>query len=219
MTRRGGNSLHSGKRYEEIINAIVKSVLLNGIKPIVKENTAGAGRDNDITFTYENKQVSIEVKNKGAFEGGGKTLNHDGTSWIVSNNCFMKTVIGNENPYDGKIPSCFSDKKISTWTQEKNMFGDIYIKKSDSIVSDYYRDKGSSYIQIKDMGLYHTGLDVLDLGVPLFTVPTMLRIRVTKHMKSGIPTDVTAAFVFKRKDIVKSEYCLETKLPVSMKVE
>jgi hypothetical protein len=219
MTTRGGNSLRSGRSYEERIKLLLTRILLNDVKLELKETTAGAGWGNDISFMHGNTEFGIEIKNKGAFEGGGKTLKHNGSSWKVPEDCFMKDVIGDANPYNGQIPTCFTDKKLSTWNEEKHNFHDIYIEKSNTTISDYYRAKGSAYIQIKGKGLYHTGSDPLNLGVPLFSVTTMLRIRVTKHKKAGIPTDVTAALVFKRKDIEKSLYCLETKLPPSIKVE
>ena len=219
MMTRGGNSLRSGRTYEETIKLVLTRISLNDVKLEVKETTAGAGWGNDIAFTHGDAEIGIEIKNKGGFEGGGKTLKHDGTSWKVTEDCFMKNVIGDANPYDGQIPACFADKNLSVWNREKHLFGDIYIEKPGSTVSDYYREKGCAYIQIKGKGLYHTGIDILNLGVPLFSVPTMLRIRVTKHKKKGVPTDVTAALVFKRKDIEKSPYCLETNLPPSMKAE
>ena len=198
---------------------LLTCISIRNVKLEVKETTAGAGWGNDIVFTHGDTKIGIEIKNKGGFEGGGKTLKHNGTLWEVPEDCFMKNVIGDANPYNGQIPACFTEKKLSVWNQAKHLFGDIYIEKPETIVSDYYREKGCAYIQIKGKGLYHTGTDILNLGVPLFSVHTMLRIRVTKHMKNGVPTDVTAALVFKRKDIKISSYCLETNLPPSMKAE
>jgi hypothetical protein len=219
MITRGGNSLRAGRLYEAIINNLLKNKRINNVKLVVNEFTAGAGKGKDIVFKCGDLELSIEVKNGGAFEGGGKTLKHNGHSWVINDECFLKDIVGAANPYGGIIPECFATKSLSTWNKEKSRFGDVYISKHNTIISEYYRAKGCNYIQIKGKGLYHTGSDPLNLGVPFFSVSTMLRIRVTKHKKKGVPTDVTAALVFKRKDLVKSTYCLETKLPPIMQEE
>jgi hypothetical protein len=77
----------------------------------------------------------------------------------------------------------------------------------------YYHSKNTYYIQIENIGLFHTGEDILALDVPFFSCKTKLRIRSTKHKKNGIPTDITAAMQFDRKSLIKSLYNFETNLP------
>ena len=75
-----------------------------------------------------------------------------------------------------------------------------------------------AYIQIENKGLYHTGEDPLNLGVPYFSCEeTNLRIRSTKHKKNGICTDVTAALQYNKRRLVKSLFSLDGILPPSMK--
>jgi hypothetical protein len=118
MMTRGGNSLRSGRTYEEMIKLLLTRISLRNVKLEVKETTAGAGWGNDVVFTYGDTEIGIEIKNKGGFEGGGKTLKNNGISWKVLEDCFMKNIIGDANPYNGQIPVCFTDKKLSTWNRE-----------------------------------------------------------------------------------------------------
>lgn len=214
----GKNCLTSGRRYEIVIYERVRLFKVNDHHLEVRKDTAGAGHGNDIAVIYQQRNIGIEAKNKGAFEGGGTKLVHNGTAWCTDS--FLKSVIDEVKPYNGHIPSCLSgnDKTLTTWNKEKNEFKDIYVDMPDTSISDYYRAKGSQYIQIEGKGLYHTGEDPMNLGVPLFTVSTRLRIRLTKHKKKGVPTDMTAALVFKRRHLVKSTFCFQTNLPSSIQM-
>ena len=108
----------------------------------------------------------------------------------------------NKQLYNGLI---FSKKDIKYFKK------DIYIDGLPSDISEYYASKGSHYIQIENMGLYH---DILKLGVPYFTCKVKLRIRSTKHIKNGIPTDITAALQFDRKTINKSHISIDNGLKI-----
>ena len=222
LPSRGRNSLRCGKLYETVVKEIMQKIMFNGVRIVVDDITAGAGSGKDIKFKCEERDLSIEIKNGGAFEGGGTTLKHNGDKWVITEECYLKTLMGEHNPFGGKKPGCLNgDITSAKWKEEKSQFVDEYIDQLPTAISEYYRLKGDSYIQIKGKGLYHTGEDPLVLGVPLFTVPTRLRTRMTKHMhkKHKVPTDVTAALVFYRKNLIKSPYCLETKLPPSMQME
>jgi hypothetical protein len=211
-------SLHSGRRYELFILQRLRSFRVHDRNLGVRENTAGAGHGNDIGVIYQEQNVGIEVKNKGGFEGGGSKLEHNKDRWETES--FLKPVIDIVNPYDGRIPSCLAgtDRSLATWNKEKKEFPDMYVDMPNTSISDYYRAKGSQYIQIEGKGLYHTGEDPMNLGVPLFSVSTRLRIRLTKHKKKGVPTDMTAALVFKRRDLMKSTFCFQTNLPSSIQM-
>jgi hypothetical protein len=191
---------------------------VNDHKLEVRNDTAGAGHGNDIAVIYQERNIGIEAKNKGAFEGGGTKLTHNQIAWVTDS--FLKPVIDMVNPYDGRIPSCLAgtDRSLATWNKEKNEFKDMYVDMPETSISDYYRTKGSQYIQVEGKGLYHTGEDPMNLGVPLFSVSTRLRIRLTKHKKKGVPTDMTAALVFKRRDLTKSTFCFQTNLPSSIQM-
>lgn len=80
----------------------------------------------------------------------------------------------------------------------------------------YYKGKGVHYIQIEKYGLYHTGNDILNLGVPIFYCNQVLRIRTSKHKKKvaggRVPTDVVGDINYDKKTLIKSMYDLDGKL-------
>jgi hypothetical protein len=181
--------------------------LIYGNFPVQAEKTAGAKNEVDIVCKTGDQTFGVEIKNKGAFEGGSKKLVETGRGMGIKHDCIHKYVIGDTILYDGRI---FSKK-------DEHFKNDIYIDACPQTISDYYYKKGSQYIQIEKLGLYHTGDDILKLGVPFFTCEnTRLRIRSTKHRY----TDITAALQFNRKTIVKSPYSIDGngELPPSLKL-
>lgn len=128
----------------------------------------------------------------------------------------LKTLYGSHTAFEGKIPSFLTgDKTYYTWKLEKDIFQDEYISVDSAAISNYYKAKGSSYIQIEGKGLYHTGNDILELGVPFFEISAQLRVRTSKHIdrKTKVPRDVSIALVFKRNQLKKSPFCIETNVP------
>lgn len=214
--------LSSGIQYELKIASILSKIKYKNQKLNMHQTTAAAGHDNDIMFTINEKSYGIECKNKGAFEGGGRVMKVNNGKLCVHDNSLINVLYGNYIPFNGNIPGFLGeDKTTKTWMDQKHIFSDEYIQVESTAISNYYKTKGSSYIQIEGKGLYHTGDDILELDVPLFQGSTRLRIRTTKHIdkKTGVPKDITVALVFKRSSLEKSLYCLETNLPKLMEVE
>jgi len=58
-----------------------------------------------------------------------------------------------------------------------------------SLVTEFYKGKGNSYIQLKGKGLYHLGEDTLNLGVPQFDASNCnIQVRMLIILKpSGLP--------------------------------
>jgi len=58
-----------------------------------------------------------------------------------------------------------------------------------SLVTEFYKGKGNSYIQLKGKGLYHLGEDILNLGVPQFDASNCnIQVRMLIILKpSGLP--------------------------------
>jgi len=58
-----------------------------------------------------------------------------------------------------------------------------------SLVTEFYKGKGNSYIQLKGKGLYHLGEDLLNLGVPQFDASNCnIQVRMTIILNpSGLP--------------------------------
>lgn len=203
---RGGQSLHAGARQEGASAARLGNLKFNGIQIRVGK-TAGGNDGVDIPAVFGEKLVGFESGTNGKFEGTGCTLSLEGGRLEVpEKQKFLKELMGAYRPWGGVVPSL--DKKCPD---------DHYPLPNDA-VARAYRAKGADYIQI-GKGLYHTGGDVLGLGVPLFECEgTTLRTRVTKHMKklpdgSRKPTDYTTAIVFPTRRLVRSPYSLFGVLP------
>lgn len=214
--------LNAGRQYELKVVDILSKLKYNNQRLNVQALTAAASHDNDVVFAVREKYYGIECKNKGAFEGGGRVLKVINGNLCVEDIGLIKTLYGEHVAFNGMIPSFLKgDRSKDTWLSEKDLFHDEYIHVEPTAISEYYKTKGSSYIQVEGKGLYHTGNDVLEFGVPLFQGDTRLRIRTTKHIdrKTGVPRDVTVALVFKRASLAKSPYCLETSRPMSLEGE
>jgi hypothetical protein len=201
---RGGRSLHSGVEWETRCAERLRKLCFGGY-PISVGKTAGGGRDQDIPTLIAGMQIGWEAKNKGAFEGGGTTLYEvDGRLSVPEKYPLLRSLFADHVPW-GRIPA------------KKELVDDDYIDVPSDSLAKYYREKGSVYVIVEGMGLYHTGEDVLNLDVPYIVVPGMrLRTRVTKHMQNGVPTDVSTAIVFPRKNLVRSSFCIFDRLPAAL---
>jgi hypothetical protein len=204
---RGKHCLLNGSKYESQCFQTLNRLAYNNL-PIKAHPPAGSKNEVDIVCTVGETVFGIETKNKGAFEGGSKKLIETERGMGIIEDCIHKYVLGDTTLYDGRI---FSKNEIEYFKK------DLYIDALPRTISEYYYKKGSQYIQIERLGLYHTGQDILNLGVPLFTCEnTRLRIRSTKHRY----TDITAALQFDRKKITKSPYSIDGTgdLPPSLKI-
>jgi len=203
---RGSISLRSGVAWEKLCSEKMKQLLYNGCA-ISVGSTAGGGRGQDIPTLISNMQIGWEAKNKGAFEGGGTTLYEvDGRLTVPNKYPLLQSLFGNHVPW-GRVPA------------KGEMIEDDYLDVPADSLAKYYLNKGSTYVIVEDKGVYHTGIDLLNLGVPYITVCGMrLRTRVTKHKKNGVPTDVSTAIVFPRRNLESSKFCLFNRLPPALTV-
>lgn len=87
-------------------------------------------------------------------------------------------------------------------------------------ISEIYKYKGNSYIQIKNYGLYHLGVDICNLGVPEFKPETIrIRIRCKRRGKKGcIPSSITVSAY--AKGLKKSDFSLDNldKIPKNLTI-
>lgn len=198
---RGGRSLRSGVEFESRCANRLRQLLFKGAS-ISVGGTAGGGRGQDIPTVIEGVEIGWEAKNGGAFEGGGTTLyEKDGRLVVPEKAPLLSSLFADHIPW-GRIPA-----------KGEHMEDDYKEVPPDSL-ANYYKEKGTTYVIVEGKGLYHTGVDVLHLGVPYMTVQGIrLRTRVTKHMKNGVPTDVSTAIVFPRKNLQPSEFCIFSRLP------
>lgn len=184
-----------------------KAPLLNDFKP-----SDTPSETQDAIIVWKGKKVGIEAKNLGTSEGGQRafSLNTDRLEIpdLPRNRIHRACLPANFSPFEGRIPSFKKgDLSRETWDKEREDFRDQRIRCSPKAIADYYRMKGSAYIQIEGMGLYHTGNDICGWGVPLFQCPTQVRIRCKTH-KGNVPTTVQAALNFNRQRLEPSPFCL-----------
>ena len=215
VVARVSKCLHNGMAYEaQISNTLKRLQYMN--QPILVGQTAGSKGVCDIPIKIGNIKTGIEAKNLGAFEGGCKKLYPTADGMQITEDCIHKTIIDNRQLYGGAILPWNAGKRTpADWAEAEHIFKpDIYIDAPRQSIAEYYELKGANYIQVEGFGLYHTGNDVLGMGVPKFECDVKLRIRSTKHIKDRIPTDITAGLQFNRKTLQKSPFCLDTKLPI-----
>ena len=116
--------------------------------------------------------------------------------------------------FGGKIPPIFNKKITSgewkTIRCEFPEFANCYIDCPSTVMAQLYAAKGYHYVQIQEKGLYHLGLDLLRLGVPLLQCPQQFRIRVKDHSK-GSGFSVTVACKFKKNGLTPSPFSLDKK--------
>jgi hypothetical protein len=180
-----------GKRYENV----VRDRLLSAA--ILVPETAGSSNRPDVSVVKADGGVvvSIEIKNRRTCEGGQQALKPvDG-----------KITVDGTVLWGGITPSFLKgDKSMETWMAEKANFKGQYFEKNLHSVADYYRAKGSAYMQIEGKGLYHTGIDPLEIGVPLFQAATRLRVRCKQFGRTSIPSAVMSSLVYSRRTLLPS---------------
>lgn len=214
IMQRGAKSLYNGLTYETKLKDALKMLSFYDYPISVLETTAGASKESDIRFEINGAHYSIEAKDKKAFEGGQKRLIPGPNGLFIPEECLHKECLGSLIPYNGNIPSFLKgDTRREQWDQEKHLFPDLYIPVEPTKVTEYYRNKGDSYIHLEGKGLYHLGHDVLNLGVPLFTCTTELRIRSKQHKSVPMHRSITSSFVFDTKKLPNSPYDLVTNPP------
>lgn len=207
-------SLHSGVSYENKILNILCRLLYAGSPICNIGKTGGSTTNPDLQLIINNNKINIEIKNNGGFEGGGKSMKIINNKLMCPKGTLHYDILGETIPWSGRIPSFMKgDKTIHTWKIEKSSFRDEYHRISSDVISSYYKSKGVHYIQIEGKGLYHTGNDILSLGVPLFECRSRIRIRCKQHRSTSMPSSVQAVFKFDRISLHKSNYDIENKLP------
>ena len=122
-------------------------------------------------------------------------------------------------PFKGRVPSfMLGDRSLKTWRAEKRHFRSEYIAIPETdVIARYYRRKGSDYIQIQNLGLFHTGSDPCGFGVPLFACAIRMRVRCKQHGSISVPSSVLAALeIVDRAKLAPSPYCLESRPPPAL---
>ncbi len=212
---RGAAAARSGYAYERTLLAHLLTLRWKD-EPVRLSNPGGASKTaQDITVL--NNGLTLEAKTNGATEGGGCILRLVNDAFQLPEHSVLRSFLPPDLVlWDGKVPSCLKgDRSVETWTAEKSLFKGIYIPAPSSAIADYYKAKGTMYMQIEGRGLYHTGEDVLGWGVPKFEPECRVRIRLKQHNSGSVPQDCQACFNYKPTTLPPTPYDLmdATRLP------
>lgn len=210
--KKGSNCSRSGKEYENKVYTIIKN------SPFVIEQGGGSSHTPDIKCV---DGKSIEVKKASAPDWGQIVLKWKNDSWVSKSELFNKYL----NKLNMKHPPFLQNNMIyEEWLKIKSEYKDEYIDIDDNTINEYYRKKGTYYIQISDgYGFYHLGDDVFNLGVPKFEIKQRMRVRVKVHSQSNnngyAQLSVTGALQpINLNQLMKSPYSLDNidKLPPNL---
>jgi hypothetical protein len=199
---RGSKCSVNGKKYELDVYNIVKKSKLNGnIFNSQNENElGGCSSKNDIQCNMARQQdISIEIKKLKTPDWMQCSLKYDcdNKKWIgslknkipESSKKIFEQLISTVELFNGKIPPfMLYDITHEEWVKikkESNDFNDTYINCPNDTIMKLYREKGCSYIQISNKGLYHLGNNICNFKVPIFICEQRLRVRIKIHEKKN----------------------------------
>lgn len=179
----------NGKRYEAHIQNMCTQLKYKNNTPLcVSRETAGSSKNPDLVIqTDQGQQVFMEIKRGMVPDWGQSRLQKlEGTYVTASeiHNNILQSWQSHNKLYDGRdLP--FLDKHLfyEDWCRMKQSFKDVYIDCSEHEISNFYRTKQVSYIQVYGKGLFHTGEDPCGFGVPYFSPKQRSRIRIKVHTK------------------------------------
>lgn len=239
MVEKGSGCSISGKKYELEVYNIVQKCKLHGItfNTQLEDELGGCSSKNDIECnmnSQDRRDISIEIKKSTTPDWMQCSLKYDtiNNKWIgTSKNKIpeaskkvFEDLISTITLFNGNIPP-FMIKDITheEWIKIKDEttdYNDSYIDCPNDTIMKLYREKGCSYIQISDKGLYHLGSDICDFNVPMFICEQRLRVRTKIHQRKNTKgfckLSVTIACQPKNiHNLVNSQYSLDsiTKLP------
>jgi len=215
MIKRGANSFKSGMQFEGgLLEALKRTYDVENGECLCAFDAVSAGADEgiDVPFRFRGASYGLEAKTLNASEGGQRKFSLINGSLQLPDDDRTKIHKALLPPnfvlWEGCIPSFIrGDRTKETWEKEAASFRDIYIDAAATTVADFYKQKGTHYIQIEGRGLYHTGSDPCNFGVPLFSCTTRLRIRCKRH-HGPVPGTVMAALNYNKKTLPASPFCL-----------
>jgi len=223
---RGKNCFKNGKQYQHLVALLMSKIRIDDTCYPVEE-VSGSKSGSDILMDIPPYgKIGIEVKNKGAFEGGSIKMVYSQPleKLVFPEETIHHHCLGDIQVYDGKNLPWYEGKRTTTDYKNNSVVFDKEVKMPilATTMSDYYKKNGVHYIQIEKYGFYHTGNDILQLGVPFFECEQYLRIRTSKHKAKidgiRVPTDVVGDINYNKKSLKVSMYDLNGTLPPSMKV-
>jgi len=240
MTEKGSGCSINGKKYELQVYNIVKNSKLNGnnFNTQNEYELGGCSSKNDIECNMlSERDISIEIKKSKTPDWMQCSLKYDNINnkWIGStknkipeaSKKVFEDLISTNTLFNGNIPPfMLKDITHEEWVKTKKEttdYNDSYIDCPNDTIMKLYCEKGCSYIQISEKGLYHLGNDVCDFKVPAFICEQRLRVRTKIHEKKNkkgfCKLSVTIACQPKNiNNLINSEYSLDNhmKLPLNL---
>lgn len=240
MSEKGSGCSINGKKYELDVYNIAKKCKLNGnnFNTQPQDELGGCSAKNDIECNMNiERDVSIEIKKSKTPDWMQCSLKYDDINkkWIGSSKNkipeeskkVFEDFISTITLFNGNIPPfMLKDITHEEWVKikkETTDYNDTYIDCPNDTIMKLYSEKGCSYIQISEKGLYHLGNDVCDFKVPVFICEQRLRVRTKiherKNKKGFCKLSVTIACQPKNiNDLINSEYSLDNqmKLPKNL---
>ena len=240
MTEKGAGCSISGKKYELQVYNIVKNSKLNGntFNTQHEDDMGGCSSKNDIECNMlSERDISIEIKKSKTPDWMQCSLKYDNVNkkWIGSSKNkipeaskkVFEDLISTITLFNGNIPPfMLKDMTHEEWVKTKKEttdYNDSYIDCPNDTIMKLYSEKGCSYIQISEKGLYHLGNDICDFKVPIFICDQRLRIRTKiherKNKKGFCKLSVTIACQPKNINyLVNSKYSLDNQmtLPIDL---
>ena len=202
MNGKGSRCSVSGKKYELEVYNIVKKCKLNGndFNTQTEIELGGCSSKNDIECNMNTaRDISVEIKKLKTPDWMQCCLKYDNVNekWIGSkknkipeaSKKVFENLISTVTLFNGNIPPfMLNDVTHEEWVKiksETSDFNDRYIDCPSDTIMKLYGEKGCSYIQISDKGLYHLGNDICDFKVTAFTCEQQLRVRTKIHKKKN----------------------------------
>jgi hypothetical protein len=209
LKSRGAAAAKSGFQNERAVHAQIQRLNYNGERVQVSE-PAGANKNAQDHTLLNCGGLAIESKTAGAFEGGARTMKYRDGAFQPPDHSLLREMVLSVTPlplWGGFVPSCMKgDKSEATWLTEKEHVKEIKGDVPSAVVADYYREKGTHYIQVEGMGLYHTGEDIQGWGVPKFEPTCKIRIRMKQHGSGTVPQDCQASFNYNKRSLPSTPY-------------
>ena len=232
--KKGSACSINGKKYELEVYNVVKNSKINGncFNTQLESELGGCSSKNDICCNMNSiRDVSIEIKKSKTPDWMQCSLKYDNSNktWIGSSKNkipegskkIFECLISSVTLFNGNIPPfMLKDITHEEWIKTKNEtldFNDYYIDCPSDTIKKLYAEKGCSYIQVSEKGLYYLENDVCCFKVPQFICEQQLRVRIKVHerknKKGFCKLSVTISCQPKNiNNLVNSDYSLDNKM-------
>jgi len=172
--------------------------------PVIVWGTGGSNKKSkDVDGFIEDGDFLVETKTKGAWEFGSSKFHYFGGKYTLPDEPLISKYLATDyQPFRSFVPSFLkgtpSNDILKKERKEQKAAGnplDYKVPIPDrTLAAQYYRSKGVPYIQIQGSGLYRTGPDTRNWGLPLLEFDTAIRIRCKPH-KTDVSYSVQAQIV------------------------